>query len=217
MIRAVLFDFDGTLYDRDAAVRRTAEEQFDAFRRELGVEAQLFVGRVIELDAHGHGRVPHLHHVLARELNVHEEVADRLESYFRTHYPRQCQVSTNTLETLRALRDQGIKLGIVTNGPTEWQSRKLEATGIASMFDTVLISGMEGVEKPDPRIFLRALDRCGVPPSEAMFVGDHPVADIAGAKGAGLLPVWKRMPYWEVPDDVRRVDELSEILVWLGK
>jgi len=86
MIRAVFFDFDGTLYDRDLALCRMAEEQFATFRNELGVD-------------------------------------------------------------------------------------------------------------------------------ESMFVGDHPEADIAGARNAGMLPVWKRKPYWEVPEDVQRIDQLGEILL----
>ena len=45
-----------------------------------------------------------------------------------------------------------------------------------------------------------------------MYVGDHPDADIAGARGAGLLPIWKRVAYWKVPDEVMSIDELSEIL-----
>jgi putative hydrolase of the HAD superfamily len=101
---------------------------------------------------------------------------------------------------------------VITNGPTAWQTRKLDALGIASRFDTILISEAEGIQKPDPRIFARALDRCGVAASDAMFVGDHPHADIDGAVAAGLRPVWKRMPYWKVDDDVLSIDALSEIL-----
>jgi len=53
---------------------------------------------------------------------------------------------------------------------------------------------------------------CGVLPDESIFVGDHPETNIAGARAAGMRPVWKRMPYWDVPNDVPRVDYLSEIL-----
>ena len=84
---------------------------------------------------------------------------------------------------------------------------------IASLFDTILISETEGIQKPDPRIFERALVGCSVLARESIFVGDHPEIDIAGAKGAGMMAVWKRMPYWEVPNDVLQIDQLSEILV----
>jgi putative hydrolase of the HAD superfamily len=212
MIRAVFFDLDGTLYDRDAAIRRLAEEQFETFRQELRVEQSVFMDHLLSLDAHGHNRTPRLHHALAETLGFPEELADRLERWFRSRYVNQCSVYSDAVPTLEALRSQGIKLGIITNGPTEWQSLKIDSMGIALLFDVIVISGAEGVRKPDPRIFALALERCGVSSGESIFVGDHPEADIAGAKAAGLLPVWKRMPYWKVPSDVVQIDRLSELL-----
>ena len=212
MIRAVFFDLDGTLYDRDAAILRMADEQFEAFREELGVDKPAFMERLVALDGHGHNRTPRLHHALADMLGFDVDLADRLETFFRSRYPNHCRISQDSLNTLETLRASGKKLGIITNGSTRWQSRKIECMGIASLFDTVLISETEGIQKPDPRIFTRALDVCGVLAGESIFVGDHPEIDIGGAKGAGLIPVWKRMPYWEVRNDVVQIDQLSEIL-----
>jgi putative hydrolase of the HAD superfamily len=212
MIRAIFFDLDGTLYDRDAAIVRMAEEQFEAFREELGVDKTVFMERLLALDGHGHSRTPRLHHALADMLGFDADLADRLEACFRSGYPSQCRISQDGLDTLGTLRASGKKLGIITNGPTRWQSRKIECMGIASFFDTILISETEGIQKPDPRIFTRGLDGCGVLAGESIFVGDHPEMDICGAKSAGLIPVWKRMPYWEVANDVLQIDQLSEIL-----
>ncbi len=139
MIRAIFFDLDGTLYDRDAAILQMAEEQFDAFRHELGVEKSAFVERLIELDGHGHYRTPRLHHVLAESLGLSAEVGDKLDAYFRSHYPALCKLSNDSLVTLTTLREKGMKLGIITNGPTEWQNRKIACMGIESLFDTILI------------------------------------------------------------------------------
>jgi putative hydrolase of the HAD superfamily len=212
MIRAVLFDLDGTLYDRDAAIVRVAELQFDAFRTELGIDKRLFVDRIVELDDHGHNRTPRLHHALAEELGFGPDLADRLEDFFRFRYPSECRISEDGIDTLRRLRASGKKLGIVTNGPTTWQSRKIDCMGIADFFDSIVISETEGIRKPDRRIFERALERCGSVASESLFVGDHPEIDIQGAREAGLIPVWKALPYWQVPNDVLRINELSEVL-----
>ena len=62
-------------------------------------------------------------------------------------------------------------------------------TGLASRFDTIAVSHLEGIEKPAPEIFLRALRRLGVPPEEALHVGDVPELDEAGAKAAGIACV----------------------------
>jgi putative hydrolase of the HAD superfamily len=213
MIRGVFFDLDGTLYDRDASIRRVVELQFEAFRAELpAVSKTQFIERLLELDGHGHNRPLGLYQELAQELGFDGNVADRLEADFRSSYFQSCRLFPDTLQTLDELRGRGKKIGVITNGPTHWQQGKLDALGLASLFDTILISEIEGVQKPDPRIFARALERCGVRASESIFVGDHPHADIAGAKAAGLLPVWKRVPYWKVPDDVLSVGALKEIL-----
>jgi putative hydrolase of the HAD superfamily len=189
-----------------------AEEQFEAFQGELRVLKHEFVEHLLKLDGHGYNRSPHLHHVLAQQLGFDGDLAHRLEEYFRSHYPYQCRLSQDTLETLLSLRASGRKLGLVTNGPTQWQTRKLECMGIASLFDTILISEAEGIQKPDPHIFKRAVERCSSLASETMFVGDHPEIDIQGANGAGLVPVWKAVPYWQVPSDVLRINHLSELL-----
>jgi putative hydrolase of the HAD superfamily len=212
MICAIFFDLDGTLYDRDAAIIRMAEQQFDAFRPELGVDKTPFVERLIKLDDHGHNRTPRLHHALADELALGHDLGDRLEAFFRSNYPNECQISKDSLDTLTTLRSSGTKLGIITNGPTEWQSRKIACMGIASLFDTIVISESEGIKKPDRRIFERAMERCGTVAARSIFVGDHPQIDIQGAQHAGLIPVWKVMPYWRVPDNVLKVERLSELL-----
>ena len=213
MIRAVLFDLDGTLYDRDASILQITQDQFEAFRDELpGVARQQFIDRSLELDRHGHGRAPGLYHLLGEELRFGRDVATRLELHFTANYPRYCRTPADTIATLDALRSHGKKLGVITNGPVDWQSRKIDALGIGPWFDAILISEAEGIQKPDARIFARGLARCGADASESMFVGDHPEADIAGAKAAGLLPVWKRVPYWTVPPDVLKIGKLDEIL-----
>jgi putative hydrolase of the HAD superfamily len=146
-------------------------------------------------------------------MPVDAGLAGELEADFWDCYCRHCLRPDDTVATLEALRAGGKKLAVVTNGPVEWQSRKLSTLGLAGYFDEVLISEAEGISKPDPRIFARALERCGVAPHEAMFVGDHPELDIAGARAAGMRTAWKRVPYWPMTfDDVLVVDRLSEIV-----
>jgi putative hydrolase of the HAD superfamily len=90
--------------------------------------------------------------------------------------------------------------------------RTIEALGIAPYFTAILASEREGLKKPDARLFHMAAQRLGVAPPEAVFVGDHPLVDIAGARGAGLKAIWKRDPFWEPPlsaDGV--IDHLSEL------
>jgi putative hydrolase of the HAD superfamily len=91
---------------------------------------------------------------------------------------------------LQQLCDQGYKLGIVTNGTVRAQSVKIKQAGLADLVDEIVISEQEQVRKPDPRIFIRAVDRLGVKAQVCMFVGDNPQADIYGAHQVGMKTVW---------------------------
>jgi putative hydrolase of the HAD superfamily len=90
--------------------------------------------------------------------------------------------------TLAALRDAGPVLGVVSNFE-EWLERLLGQLGVLESFDVRVISGLEGMEKPDPRIYRLALQRAGVEPSEAAFVGDSPEFDVDPPAAIGMFPV----------------------------
>jgi putative hydrolase of the HAD superfamily len=214
MIEAVLFDLDGTLYDRDLLVQTLIGEQFDAFCNELGnIDRSSFIRRVLQLDAHGFGDKVELYRSVEAEWVLSRELSDRLHSDFWSRYIRHCKVSEDTRATLEQLRRHKIKLGVITNGTTQWQQQKLDSLGITPLFDTVLISEAEGLRKPNRAIFERALERLSVRAGDAMFVGDNPEADVAGSRTAGLIPVWKYVPYWKMNlKDVLTVHKLGEIL-----
>jgi putative hydrolase of the HAD superfamily len=214
-IRAVLFDLDGTLYDRDAVVAAVTHEQVDTFGSRLGnINREEVIARLLALDDHGYARRVDVYRTLLAGMEVDDALAADLEAHFWDCYCRHCGFPKDAADTLAELRESGLKLALVTNGPVGWQSRKLRTLGLADYFDVVLISEAEGVAKPDPRIFERALERLGVRSDEAIFVGDHPEIDVAGAQDAGLIAVWKRVPYWPLRRaDVVVIERLSEIRV----
>jgi putative hydrolase of the HAD superfamily len=81
-------------------------------------------------------------------------------------------------------------VAVVTNGPPDIQRLKLEQTGLAGNFSAVLISGELGSGKPDPDIFLHALEALGVEAQAAVMVGDSWERDIEGALSVGMRAVW---------------------------
>ena len=99
-------------------------------------------------------------------------------------------------------------LGIVTNGVVRRQQPKIETLHIRPSLSTVVISEAVQIEKPDPRIFARALAEVGCEASQAWFVGDHPVNDVLGAAAVGCRPIWLRgfhpwppdhpVPSWQI-------------------
>ena len=212
-IKAVLFDLDDTLYDRYALVRSVVTDQYDTFQHELcSLRKEDFVGRVIELDDRGYADKRVLYTTVVSEFGLAQGLIERLMENFWTSYDEKCELSDDTRFTLQTLRQNHMKLGVITNGSTERQQRKLDSLGVSSWFDVILISEAEGVRKPDAEIFHRALARCGVNASEAIFIGDHPETDIGGALQAGLHAAWKVTPYWPCTHDVPFIQQLSEIL-----
>jgi putative hydrolase of the HAD superfamily len=216
-IKAVLFDLDGTLYDRDRLASELFGQQYELFAAELlGVSRQRFIADVLEMDDHGHGPKETGYRALAESWGLGPALAERLLAHFRDAYDRHCHLSEDVHRTLEELRGRRLKLAVVTNGSSVMQRRKLAALRIDHFFDAIVVSEEEGVRKPDAEIFRRALQRCGVPARDAMFVGDHPVADVEGAQRAGLTAVWKFVPYWQPVAAAAVIHELSEVLPLLG-
>ncbi len=79
-------------------------------------------------------------------------------------------------------------MGVVSNFE-EWLERLLESLGVTPYFDVRVISGVEGVEKPDPKIFQLALERMEALPAESAYVGDSPQFDVEPATSLGMTGV----------------------------
>jgi putative hydrolase of the HAD superfamily len=113
-------------------------------------------------------------------------------------------------ETLPALRAAGYRLGVVSNSDGS-VARGFAASGLADLFEAVVDSGLEGVEKPDPAIFRIALERIGTTPEETVHVGDMPSVDVEGARAAGIAPILMD-PYDAFPDlGIPRVRSLADL------
>lgn len=95
--------------------------------------------------------------------------------------------------------------------------RLIGELGFEVYFVTISISEREGLRKPAPAIFHQAVERLGSTVERAAVVGDNPVADIAGARNAGLRAIWKRDPLCQLPPEADAViDDLGELpgVVW---
>jgi putative hydrolase of the HAD superfamily len=122
----------------------------------------------------------------------------------------------DTHDTLAALRARGLRMGLVSNTmwPGEYHRRELDRFGLTPYFQPTLFSADEGVWKPQPGIFQRALDALGVEAKEAVFVGDQPEYDVLGAQGVGMRGVYKhngRAQATDVCPDAA-IAHLSELL-----
>lgn len=88
-----------------------------------------------------------------------------------------------------ALREAGYRLGLVANQPSAVREA-LERDGLADAFEVWAVSEDVGLEKPDPRLFVLALERAGAEPARAAMVGDRLDHDVRPAKAVGMRAVW---------------------------
>jgi putative hydrolase of the HAD superfamily len=122
-------------------------------------------------------------------------------------------VPDGLIDGLRQLRAAGLPICVVSNSEGRL-SELLERLGILDVFDLVLDSHIEGIEKPDPRLFRRALDRLAVAPAKALHLGDVYSTDVAGAHAAGMRAILLDPfgQYAEAHPDVPRVPDALTVV-----
>ena len=185
MPTAVVFDLDDTLAvtdgDRSALLAAAAdragvslsfdrEAYLDAHREHSGAESRLPVfGALVGSDAPALTRA------------YRETIGEALTP---------TEGAATVLETLR----RRYRLGLLTDGPGRTQRDKLRRLGWTDAFDAVVVTGPIGAPKPDRRGFEAIADELGVDPGDAVYVGDDPERDVAGAVDAGFRTVQLRYP-----------------------
>lgn len=172
-MRALLFDLDNTLIDRDRALEQALSSELS----DPDVTESLLM-----LDDRGNGDRQIF-------LSAWTQAAGTLKS-MRDLSVAICQYLQPDHTLLRSLRviKQQVPIGIITNGSVENQSAKMNSAGLDTVFedDHTWISGRYPFAKPDKRIFELACNGLGVATAGALYIGDNPVNDISGARQAGL-------------------------------
>ena len=124
-------------------------------------------------------------------VEIDDEVLGRyLEAEHRAWDPARI-LAANTHPLLEALRERGLKLGLVSNAfdPGWLLHRDLEQMGLAQRLDFSVFSSEIGLRKPHPAIFEHALGALGVEPERTLFVGDRLFEDVRGAAELGMTTV----------------------------
>lgn len=191
MLRAVLFDLDQTLLDRKRTFRHFIDDQYQRQTVLQQIPYDAFVQDFTVLDDNGYGPKDRAYHAMLKKYGLDTSLTDMLYQDFRGNYALCARPYNDTNEVLQAILNAGLKIGIVTNGVTKTQQTKMDVTGIGAFASTILISEAEGIKKPNPEIFHRALQRIGHTAEETVFVGDHPENDVRAAQGVGMKAILK--------------------------
>jgi putative hydrolase of the HAD superfamily len=153
--------------------------------------------------------------MVQRVMGRHFPAAIKFRRYFEDLYsqfahPAHWRYFDDALPTLRALREKGYRVGVVSN----WDTRLVtlaERMGLTKEVEFLLVSSIEGMVKPDRRLFQKALKHADVRPHEAVHVGDSLHEDYHGAVNAGLAALLLDR-HDAAPKGVRAVKSLTEVL-----
>ena len=221
MIKAVLFDFDHTLYDRRKTVLAAAGELRSLLSDYLhdSVTDEQFSKVFFDAETSPKNHYERGYPGIVDDMEAAGlfKVKPTPEQYLEHFYPtlsKHISMFPDAYEVLQTLKDEGYKIALLTNGKTKNQNMKLSYTKLADYVEVIIVSEAFGASKPHPKPFISLCRQLGVKTSEAVYVGDQVVTDICGARGAGLKTVWKPFTgQW--PDDITPpdfvVENLSEI------
>jgi putative hydrolase of the HAD superfamily len=188
LIRAVLFDLDDTLYPQ-AEWLRGAWRSVSEAGAGLGLDPGALEATLVSICAEGSDRGLIIDRALARIGAPDTPLAPLIEA-FRAHAPRSLAPYPGVRAALERLRDE-LAVALVSDGDVAIQRAKLRALGLEEAFDVIVLSDAlgRGMRKPNPAPFERALAALGVDAEQAMFIGDRPEKDVAGAAGAGIRAI----------------------------
>ncbi|PYQ31194.1 MAG: hypothetical protein DMF56_04645 [Acidobacteria bacterium] len=175
-VRAVLFDWDGTLADTAEATFRCYVRTFESF--------------AIPFDRVTYTRTysPNWYHTF-RAIGLPEEHWPAADQRWLANFAdEQTALMDGARGVLEGLTANGIATGIVTSGNRVRVSRELETHGIAAHIHACVYGCDVTQKKPHPEGLLRCLESLGVPARDALYVGDSP-EDIEMARGAGVRSI----------------------------
>jgi len=182
LVRAVVFDLDGTLVDSYAAITDSLNHARAGWNLPPLSAARVrgIVGRGLE------------------SLIADHVGPDRIEAgirRFRERYADVFAAGTRLLPGVRTTLDRltadGLRLAVASNKPARFSRPILETLGILSVFGAIHGPDTVGSAKPDPAMIRRCLDDLAAPPRQAVYVGDM-VLDVESARRAGVPVVLVR-------------------------
>lgn len=198
-LRAVLLDAGGTLIhpDHDWILERLADEGVEATAADYEAacrRADAVVGDILQSDDPGtdQTRIRTWFATILLSMGLPEDRLAAVAGDIRARHEQGdlwVRPVPGTRAMLESLRAAGLRLAVISNADGR-VADYLARAGLADLFEFILDSAVEGVEKPDPEIFQRALDRLGLGPDAVVYVGDTWAVDVIGARRAGIEPVY---------------------------
>ncbi|WHZ55939.1 HAD family hydrolase [Metabacillus hrfriensis] len=210
MMKAVLFDFDGTLANTLPVCFYAFQSVFKEFDRR-DVSAEEIVGMFGPSETG-----------IIRENLLNEEKEKAIERYYEKYlemHPELVEKNNEIDELIRLLKDRGLKLGIVTGKAKRSLEISLEALNMVGLFDVIITGDDVKKPKPHPEGVKKALFILGTENNEALFIGDSEADILAGVRanvytiGVQWLPEYQTINFVTQPNQVmKNIKEFREFI-----
>ena len=194
--KVIFLDLDDTLCETEGITRQRLEIAKQALSETInGTLLDSVMEQAISWDPVRsiNGTIGRLQRI-KQELKLPDESFNQMRSIYNKALFDYLDLYDGIEDTLSWLHTR-FSLGLITNGPSEFQRKKIESLGISKYFDVIVISGEFGEHKPSPKIFNFAVESLNSSTAEAVHIGDRPDSDIDGAQSVGITGILVRKEY----------------------
>ncbi|MFD2829635.1 HAD family hydrolase [Corticicoccus populi] len=219
--KAVIFDLDDTLLDRNVAVDELLYllvEKYYNSSGDIDTDKMLYQFRHYDKENFGKADKTKVLEPFFETFPPDIEMdKDEMMEFWNTYFPKCFKADQETLSILDKISSK-VKMAIVTNGTSERQNAKIKNSGLDAYFKTILISEEAGVRKPDRRIFDMVLNHLELEAGEVLFIGDHLEWDVEGSQNAGMNDVWFNPLNHENNTHIhpsKEIKNMGDLLKWI--
>jgi putative hydrolase of the HAD superfamily len=213
----ILFDLDDTIHDRNKSLFKFVDIFVLKYFPDLNYDSKLIMKDIFfDIDRQGYNPREEMFKELQSRIpwkctpNLKE-----LINFWNVEFPKCAQPMASLYNVLDFFMNKNIKMGIVTNGCSDFQNTKIDKLKLRKYMKTIIISEEVNIRKPNAEIFQLALSRINSINENTLFVGDNPLWDIKGAMDAGLIPVWlSNGQVWDTKHYMPRyiINNISELM-----